>query len=76
MLGNFEQSEIGPVVMDVVLHAGDFLYFPRGWIHQVRTTVPRSLGSVCLELTTRARRVASCRVGCRRSRQRTRIRCT
>jgi hypothetical protein len=45
MLGNFEQSEIGPAVMDVVLHAGDFLYFPRGWIHQVRTTVPRSLGS-------------------------------
>lgn len=35
---NFEQSEIGAVVMDVVLHAGDFLYFPRGWIHQAVAT--------------------------------------
>ncbi|KAI1897830.1 hypothetical protein AGOR_G00087310 [Albula goreensis] len=31
---NFSQSEIGEPVMDVVLEAGDLLYFPRGFIHQ------------------------------------------
>jgi hypothetical protein len=47
--GNFEQSEIGAVVMDVVLHAGDFLYFPRGWIHQVCTQI--YLPAPCVSLT-------------------------
>jgi len=31
---NFDQSEIGEPVVDVVLHTGDLLYFPRGWVHQ------------------------------------------
>ncbi|KAG5847060.1 ribosomal oxygenase 1 [Anguilla rostrata] len=31
---NFCQSEIGEKVLDVVLEAGDLLYFPRGFIHQ------------------------------------------
>jgi len=31
---NFSQQEIGEPIMDVVLHAGDFLYAPRGTIHQ------------------------------------------
>ncbi|KAJ8356647.1 hypothetical protein SKAU_G00194410 [Synaphobranchus kaupii] len=31
---NFSQSEIGEQVLDVVLEAGDLLYFPRGFIHQ------------------------------------------
>jgi lysine-specific demethylase/histidyl-hydroxylase NO66 len=33
--GNFSQSEIGQPFLDVVLEAGDFLYFPRGVVHQV-----------------------------------------
>lgn len=33
--GNFAQNEIGEPVLDAVLHPGDLLYFPRGWIHQV-----------------------------------------
>ncbi|XP_060592333.1 ribosomal oxygenase 1-like [Ruditapes philippinarum] len=32
--GNFDQSEIGSPVLDVILQAGDLLYFPRGTIHQ------------------------------------------
>lgn len=31
---NFKQSEIGSPIMDIVLEAGDMLYFPRGTIHQ------------------------------------------
>lgn len=31
---NFSQDEIGEPVMDVVLEAGDLLYFPRGFVHQ------------------------------------------
>lgn len=31
---NFEESEIGEPVMDIILEAGDMLYFPRGTIHQ------------------------------------------
>ncbi|XP_041831983.1 ribosomal oxygenase 1 isoform X2 [Melanotaenia boesemani] len=31
---NFDQSEIGKPILDVVLEAGDLLYFPRGFIHQ------------------------------------------
>uniref|UniRef100_A0A8C4ZB05 Bifunctional lysine-specific demethylase and histidyl-hydroxylase n=1 Tax=Gadus morhua TaxID=8049 RepID=A0A8C4ZB05_GADMO len=31
---NFSQSEIGSPVLEVVLEAGDLLYFPRGFIHQ------------------------------------------
>lgn len=34
-VGNFDQSEIGSPVLDVILQAGDLLYFPRGTIHQV-----------------------------------------
>lgn len=37
--GNFEQSEIGKPILDIILEAGDLLYFPRGYIHQA-TTVP------------------------------------
>ncbi|XP_071760454.1 ribosomal oxygenase 1 [Centroberyx gerrardi] len=31
---NFSQAEIGKPILDVVLEAGDLLYFPRGFIHQ------------------------------------------
>lgn len=31
---NFDQSEIGNPILEVVLEAGDLLYFPRGFIHQ------------------------------------------
>jgi len=31
---NFSQEAIGQPIMDVVLEAGDLLYFPRGFIHQ------------------------------------------
>ncbi len=31
---NFEQSEIGQPIIDVILEQGDMLYFPRGYIHQ------------------------------------------
>ncbi|KAM6915450.1 ribosomal oxygenase 1 [Xenentodon cancila] len=31
---NFNQSDIGKPVLDVVVEAGDLLYFPRGFIHQ------------------------------------------
>lgn len=31
---NFDQDEIGDAILDVILEAGDLLYFPRGWIHQ------------------------------------------
>lgn len=31
---NFNQKEIGMPIMEVVLEAGDLLYFPRGFIHQ------------------------------------------
>ncbi|KAK7134014.1 hypothetical protein R3I94_015764 [Phoxinus phoxinus] len=31
---NFSQKEIGQPILDVVLEAGDLLYFPRGFIHQ------------------------------------------
>ncbi|KAL1277015.1 hypothetical protein QQF64_023688 [Cirrhinus molitorella] len=31
---NFSQNDIGQPIMDVVLEAGDLLYFPRGFIHQ------------------------------------------
>ncbi|XP_012259857.2 ribosomal oxygenase 1 [Athalia rosae] len=34
---NFDQSEIGDPIMDIVLEAGDLLYFPRGTIHQGET---------------------------------------
>lgn len=37
--GNFKQSEIGEPILDIILEAGDLLYFPRGYIHQA-TTVP------------------------------------
>ncbi|XP_077443542.1 ribosomal oxygenase 1 [Stigmatopora argus] len=31
---NLEQTEIGKPILEVVLEAGDLLYFPRGFIHQ------------------------------------------
>ncbi|KAK7104186.1 ribosomal oxygenase 1-like [Littorina saxatilis] len=31
---NFSQNDIGGTILDVVLEAGDLLYFPRGTIHQ------------------------------------------
>ncbi|XP_008282484.1 ribosomal oxygenase 1 [Stegastes partitus] len=31
---NFNDAEIGKPILDVVLEAGDLLYFPRGFIHQ------------------------------------------
>lgn len=31
---NFDQADIGKPILDVVLEAGDLLYFPRGFIHQ------------------------------------------
>lgn len=31
---NFTQDEIGTPILDVVLNAGDLLYFPRCYIHQ------------------------------------------
>ena len=31
---NFDQAELGPCIMDVWLSAGDFLYAPRGTVHQ------------------------------------------
>ncbi|XP_034943445.1 ribosomal oxygenase 1 [Chelonus insularis] len=34
---NFKQSEIGEPILDVVVEAGDLLYFPRGTIHQGET---------------------------------------
>lgn len=34
---NYAQEEIGDEIMDVVLEAGDMLYFPRGFIHQANT---------------------------------------
>jgi lysine-specific demethylase/histidyl-hydroxylase NO66 len=32
---NFSQADVKDPVIDVTLEAGDLLYFPRGWIHQV-----------------------------------------
>lgn len=34
---NFKQEEIGEPCLDVILEAGDLLYFPRGYIHQALT---------------------------------------
>ncbi|XP_008544704.1 ribosomal oxygenase 1 isoform X1 [Microplitis demolitor] len=34
---NFNQEEIGRPILDVILNAGDILYFPRGTIHQGET---------------------------------------
>lgn len=34
---NFKQDEIGEPCLDVILEAGDLLYFPRGYIHQANT---------------------------------------
>eukprot|EP00123_Amoebidium_parasiticum_P011942 comp21007_c0_seq1/m.28196 comp21007_c0_seq1/g.28196 ORF comp21007_c0_seq1/g.28196 comp21007_c0_seq1/m.28196 type:complete len:538 (-) comp21007_c0_seq1:68-1681(-) len=40
---NYSEDEIGEPVMEVVLQAGDMLYFPRGWIHQAAATEEHSL---------------------------------
>lgn len=34
---NFHQDEIGEPILDVILRPGDFLYMPRGYIHQADT---------------------------------------
>lgn len=34
---NFTQEELGEPLLDVVLNAGDIMYFPRGFIHQANT---------------------------------------
>lgn len=34
---NFDQNEIGEPILDVIVEAGDLLYFPRGTIHQGET---------------------------------------
>lgn len=34
---NFHQDEIGKPILDVILRPGDFLYMPRGYIHQADT---------------------------------------
>ena len=39
IVGNFHQEEISDPILDITLEAGDMLYFPRGTIHQVRTTL-------------------------------------
>ncbi|XP_028253352.1 ribosomal oxygenase 1 [Parambassis ranga] len=31
---NFDQADIGKPILDVVVEAGDLIYFPRGFIHQ------------------------------------------
>jgi lysine-specific demethylase/histidyl-hydroxylase NO66 len=36
--GNFEQEEVGPPSQVINLEAGDFLYLPRGTIHQAKAT--------------------------------------
>eukprot|EP00124_Ichthyophonus_hoferi_P005470 Ihof_evm2s801 gene=Ihof_evmTU2s801 len=44
--GNYtpeEMEEMGAPSMEVVLNAGDMLYFPRGWIHQAVATSEDSL---------------------------------
>ena len=33
---NLTDADLGEPILDVVLEAGDLLYFPRGTIHQVR----------------------------------------
>ena len=35
IIGNFQQSELGELILDVILEPGDLLYFPRGTVHQV-----------------------------------------
>ncbi len=34
---NFTDDDIGEPILDVILEAGDLLYFPKGTIHQGRT---------------------------------------
>ena len=36
---NLKQDDVGEPILDVILEAGDLLYFPRGTIHQVLTLV-------------------------------------
>ncbi|XP_074662230.1 ribosomal oxygenase 1-like [Tubulanus polymorphus] len=47
---NFTQEEIGDPILDIVLEAGDLLYFPRGFIHQADT--PEDSHSLHVTLST------------------------
>ena len=48
--GNFEQKELGPVVMDLVMQPGDLLYFPRGIVHQA--DAPSAVHSLHITVST------------------------
>jgi lysine-specific demethylase/histidyl-hydroxylase NO66 len=37
---NYLQSDLSEPIIDIILEAGDLLYFPRGYIHQVRLYFP------------------------------------
>lgn len=38
LVGNFsDDDDLGTPVIDTILDPGDLLYFPRGFIHQVRS---------------------------------------
>ena len=47
---NFEQKELGPVVMDLVMQPGDLLYFPRGIVHQA--DAPSTVHSLHITVST------------------------
>ncbi|RZF35589.1 hypothetical protein LSTR_LSTR005117 [Laodelphax striatellus] len=40
---NLSESDLGPPIIDCVLKPGDVLYFPRGFVHQAKTTDEHSL---------------------------------
>ncbi|XP_078000237.1 bifunctional lysine-specific demethylase and histidyl-hydroxylase NO66-like isoform X2 [Glandiceps talaboti] len=48
--GNFQDEDIGNPILDIVLEAGDLLYFPRGTIHQADT--PSDSHSLHITLST------------------------
>ncbi|XP_070576799.1 ribosomal oxygenase 1-like [Ptychodera flava] len=68
---NFKEEDIGEPILDVILEAGDLLYFPRGTIHQadtagdshslhvtVSTCQLNSWGDLMMKLVPRALQVA------------------
>ncbi|XP_039294090.1 bifunctional lysine-specific demethylase and histidyl-hydroxylase NO66-like, partial [Nilaparvata lugens] len=40
---NLSESDLGPPIIDCVLNPGDLLFFPRGFVHQAKTTDEHSL---------------------------------